>query len=207
MGTQTLAATQGRALWALLLATLGSVAGQPLRGDSMCTARPLAKYSITFMGKWSQAAFPKQYPLFRPPAQWSSLLGKHSPGRLLLVSTREGAVTGQLHHTSQFGRPSSPIHFSARNIHWVPTACRSVMTWALGVCGGRMSESWGGLLNTGPHQQDAWAAGGHRTPTCNGWGGGVRPLRMAAHAARGPQGRRTAPTTACGGRASMPATG
>ncbi|XP_024429590.1 spondin-2 [Desmodus rotundus] len=75
MGTQTLASTQSRALWALLLATLGSVAGQPLRGDSMCTARALAKYSITFMGKWSQTAFPKQYPLFRPPAQWSSLLG------------------------------------------------------------------------------------------------------------------------------------
>ncbi|KAM5339815.1 spondin-2 isoform 2-T2 [Glossophaga mutica] len=75
MGTQTLATTQGRALWALLLATLGSVASQPLRGDSMCTARTLAKYSITFTGKWSQTAFPKQYPLFRPPAQWSSLLG------------------------------------------------------------------------------------------------------------------------------------
>ncbi|KAM8803596.1 spondin-2 [Rhynchonycteris naso] len=75
METPTLAATQGRALWALLLATLGSAASQPLGVDSMCTARPLAKYSITFMGKWSQTAFPKQYPLFRPPAQWSSLLG------------------------------------------------------------------------------------------------------------------------------------
>ncbi|XP_053433673.1 spondin-2 [Nycticebus coucang] len=65
----------GRALWALLLATLGSTSGQPFGGDSVCTARALAKYSITFTGKWSQTAFPKQYPLFRPPAQWSSLLG------------------------------------------------------------------------------------------------------------------------------------
>uniref|UniRef100_G3UBU0 Spondin 2 n=1 Tax=Loxodonta africana TaxID=9785 RepID=G3UBU0_LOXAF len=62
--------------WALLLATLGSVAGLPLEGEPGCTARHLARYSITFMGKWSQTAFPKQYPLFRPPAQWSSLLGK-----------------------------------------------------------------------------------------------------------------------------------
>ena len=45
----------------------------------MCTAQPLARYSITFTGKWSQASFPKQYPLFRPPAQWSSLLGECSP--------------------------------------------------------------------------------------------------------------------------------
>ena len=59
----------------------------------MCTARALAKYSITFKGKWSQTAFPKQYPLFRPPAQWSSLLGKHSLCHLFLVSTWDGTVT------------------------------------------------------------------------------------------------------------------
>lgn len=66
----------GRALWVFLLAMLGSTTSQPLGGESVCTARPLARYSITFIGKWSQTAFPKQYPLFRPPAQWSSLLGK-----------------------------------------------------------------------------------------------------------------------------------
>ncbi|KAG8508618.1 Spondin-2, partial [Galemys pyrenaicus] len=64
-----------RALWALLLAALGSAAGQPRGGESVCTARTVARYRLTFTGKWSQAAFPKQYPLFRPPAQWSSLLG------------------------------------------------------------------------------------------------------------------------------------
>ncbi|KAM9237466.1 spondin-2 isoform 1-T1 [Dugong dugon] len=61
--------------WALLLATLGSVAGLPLGEEPSCTAQHLARYSITFTGKWSQTAFPKQYPLFRPPAQWSTLLG------------------------------------------------------------------------------------------------------------------------------------
>ncbi|VTJ71116.1 Hypothetical predicted protein [Marmota monax] len=68
-------AAAGSSLWALLLATLGSTASQPLGAEAVCTARPPAKYSLTFTGKWSQAAFPKQYPLFRPPAQWSSLLG------------------------------------------------------------------------------------------------------------------------------------
>ncbi|XP_007953970.1 spondin-2 [Orycteropus afer afer] len=70
MGTPRPAAS-----WAVLLATLGSAAGLPLGGDPGCTARQLARYSLTFTGKWSQVAFPKQYPLFRPPAQWSSLLG------------------------------------------------------------------------------------------------------------------------------------
>ncbi|XP_017655787.1 spondin-2 isoform X2 [Nannospalax galili] len=69
------AAALGSALWALLLTMLGTATSQPLGGESVCTARPLARYSITFTGKWSQTAFPKQYPLFRPPAQWSSLLG------------------------------------------------------------------------------------------------------------------------------------
>ncbi|KAE8628873.1 hypothetical protein XENTR_v10000265 [Xenopus tropicalis] len=47
----------------------------PLSEDSICTAEEIAKYSIVFTGKWTQASFPKQYPLYRPPAQWSTLLG------------------------------------------------------------------------------------------------------------------------------------
>ena len=41
-----------------------------------CKAGSLAKYNITFNTFWSKAEFPKQYPLFRPPASWSSLVGK-----------------------------------------------------------------------------------------------------------------------------------
>lgn len=44
----------------------------------MCTASETAQYRLTFTGKWSQAAFPKQYPVYRPPAQWSNLIGKWS---------------------------------------------------------------------------------------------------------------------------------
>ena len=82
MGAPGQATARGRALWALLLTALGSAAGRPRGAESVCTARPLARYSITFTGKWSQTAFPKQYPLFRPPAQWSSLLGKPPPPAL-----------------------------------------------------------------------------------------------------------------------------
>ncbi|XP_029805582.1 spondin-2 [Suricata suricatta] len=94
MGAPSQATTWGSALWALLLATLGSSASQPLGAESICTARPLAKYSLTFTGKWSQTAFPKQYPLFRPPAQWSSLLGKRSPCARSAVQRRPPLLGG-----------------------------------------------------------------------------------------------------------------
>ncbi|KAF7238662.1 Spondin-2 [Varanus komodoensis] len=59
----------------LLLSVPSGVTGSPLEDDPICAAEDLATYSIAFTGKWSQAAFPKQYPLYRPPAQWSSVLG------------------------------------------------------------------------------------------------------------------------------------
>lgn len=67
--------TLRRAVCTLLLVSLRCATSRPLGGESGCTARQLARYSLTFTGKWTQTAFPKQYPLFRPPAQWSSLLG------------------------------------------------------------------------------------------------------------------------------------
>lgn len=110
MEAPTPAAAQGRALWTLLLATLGSVAGQPLGGDPVCTARSLAKYSLTFTGKWSQTAFPKQYPLFRPPAQWSSLLGECSPSPTPECPPCRGQSPNSC-TALQFGGHSYPIHF------------------------------------------------------------------------------------------------
>ncbi|XP_047209335.1 spondin-2a [Girardinichthys multiradiatus] len=46
---------------------------RPLNGTG-CTARGPASYILVFTGHWSPQAFPKQYPLFRPPAQWSKLI-------------------------------------------------------------------------------------------------------------------------------------
>ncbi|XP_061901894.1 spondin-2a isoform X2 [Entelurus aequoreus] len=46
---------------------------RPLNG-SECTAKGPASYIVVFTGHWSPQAFPKQYPLFRPPAQWSKLI-------------------------------------------------------------------------------------------------------------------------------------
>uniref|UniRef100_A0A8D0CXF0 Spondin 2a, extracellular matrix protein n=1 Tax=Sander lucioperca TaxID=283035 RepID=A0A8D0CXF0_SANLU len=46
---------------------------RPLNGTE-CTAKGPASYILVFTGHWSPQAFPKQYPLFRPPAQWSKLI-------------------------------------------------------------------------------------------------------------------------------------
>ncbi|XP_007889703.1 spondin-2-like [Callorhinchus milii] len=39
-----------------------------------CSSQGPALYSLVFQGKWSPRAFPKQYPRYRPPAQWSPLI-------------------------------------------------------------------------------------------------------------------------------------
>lgn len=45
-----------------------------------CNAKSKANYSVTFFGEWNAVNFPKQYPTFRPPAQWTLLFGCiHSP--------------------------------------------------------------------------------------------------------------------------------
>ncbi|KAI4819406.1 hypothetical protein KUCAC02_004653 [Chaenocephalus aceratus] len=61
----------------LMMLTLGQgVHSMPVPTDvPMCTASETAQYKLTFSGKWNQAAFPKQYPMYRPPAQWSNLIG------------------------------------------------------------------------------------------------------------------------------------
>ena len=41
-----------------------------------CRVKSLARYNVTFEGRWKRSVFPKQYPLWRPPAKWSAVLGK-----------------------------------------------------------------------------------------------------------------------------------
>ncbi|XP_014831895.1 PREDICTED: spondin-2 [Poecilia mexicana] len=65
-----------RRLLVLMLTLIPAVGSMPVPTDvPMCTASETAHYSLTFTGKWTQAAFPKQYPVYRPPAQWSNLIG------------------------------------------------------------------------------------------------------------------------------------
>lgn len=58
------------------LALLSKVPAMPVDVDRVCIAPSAAKYRLTFTGQWTQTAFPKHYPLYRPPAQWSPIIGE-----------------------------------------------------------------------------------------------------------------------------------
>ncbi|TRY83942.1 hypothetical protein DNTS_014671 [Danionella cerebrum] len=58
----------------LLRFTLSCTALVNPSNGSECSARGPASYILVFTGHWSPQTFPKQYPLFRPPAQWSKLM-------------------------------------------------------------------------------------------------------------------------------------
>ncbi|KAL3192861.1 hypothetical protein MRX96_058383 [Rhipicephalus microplus] len=46
-----------------------------LRPSCQEACRGLAQYRVTLATAWTASRFPKQYPMWRPPAQWSQLLG------------------------------------------------------------------------------------------------------------------------------------
>lgn len=41
-----------------------------------CDSERLVIYKLTFATYWDRQKFPRQYPEWRPPAQWSKLVGK-----------------------------------------------------------------------------------------------------------------------------------
>lgn len=41
-----------------------------------CDPDKLMVYKVTLATHWTRALFPKQYPEWRPPAQWSKVIGK-----------------------------------------------------------------------------------------------------------------------------------
>ena len=49
---------------------------------SPCPPARLAVYRLSLATHWAESTFPKQYPQWRPPAQWSKTVGNiehHSP--------------------------------------------------------------------------------------------------------------------------------
>ena len=55
------------------------------RGNDKCSTSSVAEYKLTFYGAWSKEKFPRMYPRYRPPAQWSKLVGES--GRTLCLPT------------------------------------------------------------------------------------------------------------------------
>ncbi|CAL8333662.1 unnamed protein product [Gadus morhua 'NCC'] len=84
-------------LWRLIMAvllrvSLGHAAPPSPTDGTDCSARGPASYILVFTGLWSPQTFPKQYPMFRPPAQWSKLIAVTHNSRFQLW--REGAAAG-----------------------------------------------------------------------------------------------------------------
>ena len=46
------------------------------RNPFLCDPDKLMVYKVTLATHWSRTLFPKQYPEWRPPAQWSKVIGK-----------------------------------------------------------------------------------------------------------------------------------
>ena len=43
--------------------------------SSECSSNRLVLYKVIFRTNWSRKLFPRQYPEWRPPAQWSKVVG------------------------------------------------------------------------------------------------------------------------------------
>uniref|UniRef100_A0A667ZSC9 Spondin 2a, extracellular matrix protein n=1 Tax=Myripristis murdjan TaxID=586833 RepID=A0A667ZSC9_9TELE len=95
MSSERLSCGWLRQLLLILLRLSLAYAGptQPISGTE-CAARGPASYILVFTGHWSPQTFPKQYPLFRPPAQWSKLIAVTHNGQFRLWEEGAPASAG-----------------------------------------------------------------------------------------------------------------
>merc|ERR1711892_1197844 len=59
-----------------------------------CSAESLAVYKLVLETHWSEEMFPKQYPQWRPPAQWSKSIGYTDNGSISLFKTGQAVSDG-----------------------------------------------------------------------------------------------------------------
>ena len=70
--------------------------------ETACPPGHLAVYSLRVETFWTESVFPRQFPLWRPPAQWSRTVGLAHSGQLHLF--REGSLASPgLTHLAQTG--------------------------------------------------------------------------------------------------------
>ena len=76
------------ALWCISL-SVDSIVSLAVSGLSIeCDKDQLVVYNIVMETFWDREKFPRQYPEWRPPAQWAKLLGELS--RVILHDTVNG---------------------------------------------------------------------------------------------------------------------
>ncbi|XP_037283921.2 M-spondin [Rhipicephalus microplus] len=74
-----------------------------LRPSCQEACRGLAQYRVTLATAWTASRFPKQYPVWRPPAQWSQLLGVSHDASVHVWREGRSASEG-LRHFAEHGR-------------------------------------------------------------------------------------------------------
>ena len=60
----------------LLAVVIAAAVALVVNADEDCESNRLVVYKVIFTTYWDRKRFPKQYPEWRPPAQWSKLVGK-----------------------------------------------------------------------------------------------------------------------------------
>ena len=60
----------------LLAVVIAAAVALVVNADEDCQSNRLVVYKVIFTTYWDRKRFPKQYPEWRPPAQWSKLVGK-----------------------------------------------------------------------------------------------------------------------------------
>ena len=63
----------------IIITILSSLVLTSLQSSS-CPQGMLAVYRLSLQTEWSEEKFPKQYPQWRPSAQWSKTVGKSGSG-------------------------------------------------------------------------------------------------------------------------------
>ena len=82
----------------------------------------LAVYRLSVITNWSEAAFPRQYPQWRPPAQWSKTLGFSHTDKFSLFSLGQVQLSNKnclsyLAHLSASDRGCQEVCGAGRQ-HW-----------------------------------------------------------------------------------------
>ena len=69
-------ASRSSRLFVLLVISFTAATASLDSTGTKCDADKLAVYRVVFNTFWDRETFPKQYPEWRPPAQWSKLIGR-----------------------------------------------------------------------------------------------------------------------------------
>ncbi|KAL4231890.1 Spondin-2 [Mactra antiquata] len=88
----TLVLVQGRPSGKDSKASKGSKSRGGKKYSGKCKDKIMAEYELAFYGEWSADVYPRMFPRYRPPAQWSKLIGRSHSDQYTMWSEGEKAT-------------------------------------------------------------------------------------------------------------------